>query len=216
MVFRTVTPEPKHDVLWAGSFQYCGLKAQQNHNALNVFRAFFAAHPDIDLVLELGTGNGGFAIFLKDECDKLGAKFVTYENDPGRLADHAHEEFARRNIDVRQLNILSPEGLQSALAELRASKRAMVLCDGGDKMSEFRLFAPHMRVGDLLMAHDYAPNSTVFNTEYMNKIWNWHETDDSGTIAARTAANLVPYYPDFNSAAWLCTIKEPPAAENVV
>lgn len=208
MVFKSLTLEPKHEIISAGWFQYAGMVAQQNHNAIAVFQAFFATHADISLVLEFGTGHGGFSVFLKDECDKIGAKFVTYETDPARLAQHTHEEFAKRNIDVRKLDVLSPEGVASALAELRESRRALVLCDGGDKISEFNSFAPHLRVNDIIMAHDYAPNAETFGQEYFNKIWNWHEIDDHATAAARVAANLVPYYPDFNTAAWLCVIKQ--------
>jgi cephalosporin hydroxylase len=189
-------------------FTYCGMKAQQSRNAMPAFRAFFAEHADIDLVIELGTGYGGFAIFLKDEADKIGAKFVTYEINPARLAAHTHEEFTRRHIDVRTLNVLTPEGKESILAELSASRRALVLCDGGSKKAEFNIFAPHLKPGDILMAHDYAPNEDAFKTEYVNKIWNWHEIDDVSTMAAREAANLVPYYPDFKSSAWLCVIKK--------
>lgn len=191
-----------------GAIDYCGLSAQQHPQALPLFRSFFAAHKDIDLVLEIGAGNGGFAAFLKDEADKIGAKFVTYETDPARLALYAHAEFVRRNIDVRVIDALSAAGKQSILAELANSKRALILCDGGNKIVEFNTFAPHVRPGDIMMAHDYAPNAAVFQTEYVHKIWNWLEIDDESTIAARDAANLVPYHIEFNSAAWLCVVKQ--------
>jgi hypothetical protein len=147
-------------------------------------------------------------MFLKDETDKLGAKFVTYETNTARLAEYVHPEFMKRDIDVRRLNVLMEAGKASILAELAQSRRALILCDASHNAIEFNTFAAHVRPGDILMAHDYAPDHAVFQRDYANKIWNWLEVDDAATMDARKAAKLVPYYPDFNSVAWLCVVKE--------
>ena len=38
---------------------------------------------------------------------------------------------------------------------LSTAQRALVFCDGGDKPRELHLYAPILRPGDLLLAHDY-------------------------------------------------------------
>lgn len=193
-----------------GGFQHeSGIFLQQHKNAPAVFSAFFAAHPDIDLVIELGAGAGGFSLLLKDECDKIGAKFITYEHSAD-LVDQllADPLFLAKKIDVRCADIYRNPAVSEIVSELTAAKRALLLCDGVNKILEFNLFGHYLNSGSIIMAHDYAPNAHVFNRDYKNKIWNWHEIGDDSVRATVAAAKLVPYYPDFNSVAWLCCIKQ--------
>ena len=80
-----------------------------------------------------------------------------------------------------------------------------MLCDGGDKRREFKTFHKYLKKNDIIMAHDYAPNSEVFKDEYLNKIWNWHEFQDDFA----EYENLEPYLQEiFKNYAWCIRIKK--------
>lgn len=59
------------------------------------------------------------------------------------------------------------------------------------------------------MAHDYAPNTEYFEQYMRNKIWNWHEIQDSDIIDSCEKYGLKPYMrEEFLSVAWACFKKE--------
>jgi hypothetical protein len=192
-----------------GGFVYLDCRAQQNPKAFSVFRDFFAANSDFKLVVEIGTSSGGLSLLLKDLCDGIGAKFVTYEINEG-LRDELSQRFGfvSRNIDMRVCDIFQPENIRALVSAIQEPGRVLLLCDGGNKVREFNLFAPYLKPQDVIMAHDYAPNGDVFHAEYVDKIWNWHEIDDASTAEVTVAANLENFYPAFPQVAWLCCIKK--------
>ena len=84
-----------------------------------------------------------------------------------------------------------------------------MLCDGGSKKNEFRILSDYLKVGDVIMAHDYAPNEEYFQEHINNKIWNWLEIQDNDINEPSLRNNLIPYMEDdFRQVVWACKIKQ--------
>jgi cephalosporin hydroxylase len=188
---------------------YLGHSAQQNHYA---YESFFNLLKEVkpSRIVEIGTGMGGFTLFLKMCCDdlELNTKIVSYETN-GRDS----YEFIRNNgIDVRVKNVFF-EGYASAEQELIdlivEDGVCLVLCDGGHKISEFNLLSKYIKNGDIIMAHDYASNQQYFKENIEYKYWNWLEISDNDIEDAVVSNNLHPYMQnEFNQAVWVCKIKK--------
>ena len=85
----------------------------------------------------------------------------------------------------------------------------LILCDGGLKKVEFEILSQYMKKGDIIMAHDYAPNKEIFEAEYKNKIWNHMEITDKDIQKSVEKHNLKPYRMDIiKETAWVAKIKE--------
>jgi hypothetical protein len=187
---------------------YLGHSAQQNHYA---YESFFNLLKEVKpiRIVEIGTGMGGFTLFLKMCCDdlELNTKIVSYETN-GRDS----YEFIRNNgIDVRVKNVFF-EGYAGAEQELIdliiEDGVCLVLCDGGHKISEFNLLSKYIKNGDIIMAHDYASNQQYFKENIEYKYWNWLEISDNDIEDAVVSNNLHPYMQnEFNQAVWVCKIK---------
>jgi cephalosporin hydroxylase len=187
---------------------YLGHSAQQNHYA---YESFFNLLKEVkpSRIVEIGTGMGGFTLFLKMCCDdlELNTKIVSYETN-GRDS----YEFIRNNgIDVRVKNVFF-EGYASAEQELIdlivEDGVCLVLCDGGHKISEFNLLSKYIKNGDIIMAHDYASNQQYFKENIEYKYWNWLEISDNDIEDAVVSNNLHSYMQnEFNQAVWVCKIK---------
>jgi len=172
---------------------YLGHSAQQNHYA---YESFFNLLKEVkpSRIVEIGTGMGGFTLFLKMSCDdlELNTKIVSYETN-GRDS----YEFIRNNgIDVRVKNVFF-EGYAGAEQELIdliiGDGVCLVLCDGGHKISEFNLLSKYIKNGDIIMAHDYASNQQYFKENIEYKYWNWLEISDNDIEDAVVSNNLHPY-----------------------
>jgi hypothetical protein len=68
---------------------------------------------------------------------------------------------------------------------------------------------PHLKKGDIIMAHDYSKNYEYFEQHIKNKIWNWCEITETHIQTSSQINNLVPYMEDeFASVVWVCKIKQ--------
>jgi hypothetical protein len=81
------------------------------------------------------------------------------------------------------------------------------MCDGGNTAKEFDTYCTYLKLGDIIMAHDYAPNIEVFNSKYKNKIWNWMEIQDKDIESSVKKYKLKDYYKKFEDIAWVCKSK---------
>jgi cellulose synthase/poly-beta-1,6-N-acetylglucosamine synthase-like glycosyltransferase len=92
---------------------------------------------------------------------------------------------------------------------IQRNGRTIVLCAGGSKKNEFRLLSKFLKLDDIIMAHDYAPNENYFNQHINNKIWNWLEIQDSDINESCEQYNLIPYMEEeLRNVVWVCKIKQ--------
>lgn len=160
------------------------------------------------LILEIGTGRGGFSIFLNDVMNELGLiyKHVTY--DIHRYTDYIdqHNETVNNKIEFINKDVFSDLDYITSLINNYIT--TIVLCDGNDKTKEFNTFAPLIKEGNFIMGHDYAINREYFEKNIYEIKWNWLKL--SGEDIQDTINNQhLKYFmnDEFNNIVWLCMQK---------
>lgn len=178
-------------------------KAQQQYNTWGVFEKFLLEE-EFDLIVEIGTAVGGFVKFLYEFKveNNLNYKLMSFDiEDP----HNTHSELIDKGINVNHIDIFEYD-LQGLIQN---HGRVLLLCDGGDKPKEFNIFSAFLKEGDVIMAHDYVPNFTIFVQEFYNKKWNWLEIQDEDIVECSITNSLVPYnFEDFADVSWVCKIKK--------
>lgn len=186
-----------------------GHSAQQYHETYEVFYQIINKIKPKS-ILEIGTSLGGFTIFLSIICKDLNltTNIRSYDIFRQSWAD----DLIARGIDIRTENIFRNHFLDISydVKEYIAQEgTTLVLCDGGYKIGEFNVLSKYIKINDIIMAHDYAPNSQYFEQYMRGKIWNWHEIQDSDIIESCQKYGLQPYMrEDFLKVAWACFIKK--------
>lgn len=199
----------------AGGYAYGYLFMSQNPFAQEVFYDLLW---DIKpaRILEIGTFHGGLTLMLRDIMDRL-----NLEKNIIRTYDINDQEFLKplvvnRNVEVFTINIFNDnysDFINSIAKEtiqqfIQNNGITLVLCDGGCKKCEFNLIAPLLKNGDIIMAHDYAPNKEYFDNYIKNIIWDWLEIQDSDIEDVVLDNHLLPYNQSLaQKAAWCCKIK---------
>jgi len=196
---------------------YRGISIEQRPEVLGKFHGLIGQYKP-QQIIEIGTFAGGFTLILKDIVDSLGLDTAlhTYDvNNQNILKDQINYRQVK-NIFVHTKNLFSSnydafvndEARQELVNIIQNSGLTMVLCDGGCKKCEFNIIAPFLKSNDIIMAHDYAPNSDFFHNHMNRKIWNWHEIQDSDIQASVSNSNLMPLDREsFLEVAWLCMRK---------
>ena len=189
---------------------YDGHTCQQNHHC---FEAFFNLLSEVRpaRILEIGTALGGLTIYLKEMCEKLGlsTEIRTYDVDEREWYD----DIRSRGIDLRLENIFNNDYTElldpDVINYIQQDGVTLVLCDGGNKIGEYNLLSDYIKVSDIIMAHDYAYDSEVFQEKVLKKLWNWHEISESHILDCAERNNLLPYMQEiFDKAVWVCKIKK--------
>jgi hypothetical protein len=163
-------------------------------------------------ILEIGTADGGLTLMLKDLLNDNGLN-----NSVIRTYDILEQtNLKNKNVDGIEIITKSPFNYPYSDLEypdeikefVQSEGTTLVLCDGGFKINEFILISQFLKVGDVIMAHDYAHDSDVFKKEIENKIWNWHEIQYSDISNACEINNLESYMLDeFKQVVWVCKMK---------
>jgi cephalosporin hydroxylase len=163
-------------------------------------------------ILEIGTADGGLTLMLKDLLNDNGLN-----NSIIRTYDILEQtNLKNKNVDGIEIITKSPFNYPYSDLEypdeikefVQSEGTTLVLCDGGFKINEFILISQFLKVGDVIMAHDYVHDSDVFKKEIENKIWNWHEIQYSDISNACEINNLESYMLDeFKQVVWVCKMK---------
>lgn len=97
-------------------------------------------------VIEIGTCKGGFSALLSYVCQSVGASFSTMD-----VRDSLQYELA----GCGQFLIWDCFEHEHEITQLlQLNGLSILLCDGGNKMNEFKTFAPSLKSGDIIAAHD--------------------------------------------------------------
>jgi hypothetical protein len=192
---------------------YKGLGTEQNPNIIYPFDKLIAKIKP-SRILEIGTFAGGLTLILRailDNNELQNSIITTYdintptyllpliENIPGVVS-------LTKNLFSSDYQDFAGEAEKSEIVSLiKNSGTTLLLCDGGCKKCEFNILCKYLKPGDVIMAHDYAPNKEYFEQYMKNKIWNWHEIQDSDIIESCQLYGLQPYIrEEFLNVAWSC------------
>ena len=218
-----------------GCFSYQGVTIMQHEGVKEVFVELFKQTTPVR-ILEIGTSYGGLTLLLRDTLDELGmnsTKLITWDIHPhgkktvdgrrGPCIDSRIECRVENLFDYKDI-VIVPEKRDEVASIIASEGTTIVMCDGAYKMREVTMLFPFLKSGDIIMAHDYHPDKTVFDsmsTEELQakNLWGWCEVwDDNGGIfdhLAGTVGNLkVPddvvfcMKPEFAAVAWVCMRKK--------
>lgn len=168
-----------------------GMPMNQNRLAVPMWSYAMEKYPP-QRIIELGTYNGGFTIALGLHAWNIGCQIDTY--DRMEAPSVAFRPIAQAlGIRFHQGDIW--EQIPDIIELIRQPGVSYVLCDGGDKAREVQTLAPHLKVGDVIAAHDYMPPGK-------------HDTGCGSEIYVKDvparACDLEPFYQEhFDHAAWL-------------
>jgi hypothetical protein len=181
----------------AWRIEYAGRFAQQVANFAEILRPVLSGYAFAQ-VIEIGTGYGGFSRFLQD-C------LPTAEIDSWDITQHLPEEELRNGFFTFHQGCAMHD--DELISLLRSPGRVLLICDGGDKIAEFRKFTPFLKAGDIIMAHDYCRSRQEFESDFCGKIWNWLEICDADITDVIESQSLKPIHPELRGAAWGCWVK---------
>lgn len=192
---------------------YKGLSVQQNPNIIEPFYDLInTVKPK--RIIEIGTADGGLTLFLQDLVDLLDIEdcnVITYD-----VRQQNNLLSLQTKIDVRFENLFNEnysgfkdEKTMKDLSNLiQQPGVTVILCDGGNKINEFKLLSPLLKSGDVIMAHDYAENTDVYESKIKNVFWLWNEIQDSDIYDTCQINNLTPFIQEkFENVVWVCKIK---------
>jgi len=163
-------------------------------------------------IIEIGTARGGTTLAISDiliknqmnDCkiksfDIIGKSHLKNINSPN-ISFYIGNIFKYKNE-----SLIHPNEITDFISKDNIN---LFLCDGGNKIKEFNTLCKYLKKGDVIMAHDYAPNKEVFESEYKDKIWNWMEITDSDIEKSVKEYNLEYYKMDLiKPSAWVSFIK---------
>jgi hypothetical protein len=172
-----------------------GFNMSQNRMAVPVWSYAMEVYPPAQIV-ELGSGNGGFTTVLAVHAWRIGAKIFSFERA------------VAPNRDWQSLSAFL--GIQFFKGDLFAEWKTIkeliqrpgvtyLLCDDGDKVKEFNMFAPFIKHGDIVAVHDYC---CVDSTGYA--WWPWSEITKPEIAQTVTDNKLQPWMQEhFDMTGWL-------------
>lgn len=194
-----------------GATIYRNFVAQQHEDVFNVFKTFLNEIKPSQ-ILEIGTAGGGFTLFLRDCTNEIGlinTQIRSYDVNDIEYYDLIRKE----NVDIRIEDLFDESHMKVKEGNLinefiQQSGTTLVLVDGGYKIGEFIALSELLKVGDFIMAHDYASTLEYFREHIYEKIWNWCEITDSYIEDASNKNNLQKYKEEeFQSVVWTCRKK---------
>lgn len=149
---------------------------------------------DFRRIIEIGTHDAGLSMFLALYCNL--SKRNPQQNSPVSYkvttTAKTPKDFFTFDIMVRDESmtdlilrlgghaIIQDVFESSCISNLRnliqEPGKTLLLCDGGNKQKEFLTYCSALKVGDVIMAHDYAKDTASFASVKERGIWHGWET----------------------------------------
>lgn len=164
--------------------------------------AFNSILNDFSTIVEIGFHRGALSLWLhrnKKSKTKLVCYDITFE--PKEINDNA--------IDFRQGDCFNQQIIDEIKALIQTPGKTLLLCDGGHKEREFEVYAPFLKKGDVIMAHDYAHSEADYAV--VKESLGWQTAAESNYVNIEQSVNdnnLEPYnYELFKNVLWGAFIK---------
>jgi hypothetical protein len=151
-----------------------------------------------DLIIEIGTFTGVFTKWLSQNV-KDGSLIFSYDNNPSyRIVEDLS------NVRFRVCDFFNLETLSEIKSLIQTSGRTLILCDGGDKETEFKILSRFMKDGDVIMLHDYEHDPLEYHA--ISESIGWLTNSESffrNLERYLPELNLIPYkYEEFKDVLW--------------
>jgi len=130
---------------------FLGKRIAQTVYAFPLWETLFIRVPQFSRIIELGTGNGGFSVYLKLCAMRFWVPLYTFDIRPfekNKITDALDLEASFSRCDI-----MAAEEEIAALIKL--SGRTILYCDNGNKIEEFKMYAKHLKVLDVIGVHDW-------------------------------------------------------------
>lgn len=178
--------------------------AQQTDGIWKLFEEFLLKEK-FERIFEIGTALGGLTQFINDfsKENNINTEILSIDVKPinQTLIDDGIQNLQMNALDAKNISILE--------SFLKTDKKLLILCDGNEKPTEFKLYSKYIKVGDFIMAHDYAINYEYFERNIKNKKWDWCQITEGDVIDVCSKFNLIDYTDlDFNEEMWVCKTKK--------
>jgi hypothetical protein len=173
-----------------------GLPLAQNIHIEEAFEVLSTL--GFERVIELGTQNGGFTIFLS----LLFKRVITFDNKSFRNTLDVFKKYPK--ITFIEMDIFKKPDFVGKL--ISKEGKVLLLCDNGNKIKEVDTFSKYLKYGDYIMAHDYASTREHFKNEIQGNYWNCLEITDADIDFKKHG--LQKRNSELNDkAAWFCAVK---------
>jgi cephalosporin hydroxylase len=131
---------------------FAGVYMAQTWKDLQLYEKVLNAHPELNSVVELGTGQGGLSHFLHAQAQARNVSFHTFDSIPPDADIPGWEK-----VDVFQ---------DVDLVVSHFTRPVLLVCDDGNKVLELETYAPHLYTGDLAAVHDWGTEVNETNVPH--------------------------------------------------
>jgi len=182
----------------------------QQHEKFDVYFKKFLEDEQFENIVEVGAGTGCLTRFIREHSNPV--KMSTYNLPPIFLKP----VLTGLGVKVVEKDTFGEKGTPNYMKDIDSeiksdiigSLKTLVLCDGGNKLFEFKQCAPLLKPGDFIMAHDFCRSRDLFTEEYKKTVWGWCELTEKDIEPTCIENNLVDYEKlNFNDIVWTCKYK---------
>lgn len=166
-----------------------GFPMCQNRLAPAVWSYMMEVHRPKQLI-ELGGGNRGFTTAIGMPAIQFHCQIHSFDHCESGEPWQDMANFFGIKFYVGDLF----EKVDKISNLIRQPGTTFLLCDNGNKPKEFQLFAPYLKLGDVIAAHDYA----------VEGYWPWGEITPKDVSESVSVNGLEPFEQDyFDTVGWL-------------
>lgn len=134
---------------------FLGESMTQLWQELPIWEEFFNQN-QVRSMIELGTGNGGMALFFALQCYQRHIYFHTFDNQKFYRFDSGVPAMLNLLTVTHFVDLFSEEGQGQVKHLIDTLPHPMVIFfDDGDKPREWKLFADLLSPGDFAVVHDW-------------------------------------------------------------
>lgn len=183
----------------------------QQHEKYDIYFQKLLDEEKFENIVEIGTGTGCLTRFIREHSNPI--KMSTYNLPPIFLKN----VLTGLGVKVVERDTFGEKGTSNYMKDIDQEikddiigpYKTLVLCDGGNKLFEFKKAAPLLKPGDFIMAHDFCRSLELFTEEYKRTVWGWCELTEKDIEPTCIENNLVDYDKiNFNDVVWTCKYKK--------
>ena len=144
------SPHSGYKTTWYNTF--LGVRQQHSNTMYTHTDTILEVNPQIKRFVELGTGGGAMSVILALHAVQRGHHLLTFDKQIRGHLPKVDAVFKSLGVDFVMEDHFKN---QRRIQEFMDDKPTFFFCDGGDKKSEVKMFAPLLPSGSIIAVHDY-------------------------------------------------------------